>query len=78
MQTSEYQTGLMSSPKRGCVETNTSTNGSAETLKKTMKTLGKDKWDTLKYYVKKRCQYVVFMLEKLDILLLQGNIRYEY
>ena len=60
----------MSRPKRRCAEANTTANGSAETLKKTTKNVGKEEWDYLKDYVKKRRQPMVSMGEKLDILLL--------
>ena len=42
-------------------------NGYAETLKKTTKTVDKEEWYYLKYYVKKRSQPVFSMGEKLDI-----------
>ena len=43
-----------------------------------MDTVGKEEWHYLKDYLKKRRQYVVSMGEKLDILLLHGEIRYEH
>ena len=48
MQTLEAQTGPVSRPKRRCAEANTTSNGFAETPKKTMKTVGKEEWDYLK------------------------------
>ena len=57
----------MSRLKIRYVEAYMTVNGSAETLKKTTKTVDKEEWDYLKYYVKKRSQPVFSMVEKLDI-----------
>ena len=53
-------------------------SASKKTPEKTLKIMDKDEWISLKDYVKKRRQPVVSIGEKLDILLLQGKIRYEH
>ena len=77
MQTSEARTGTMTRPKIRCSEANMTANGSTETQKKTIKTVGKEEWGYLKDYVKKRHQPVLSMGEKLDILLLHSKIQYK-
>ena len=78
MQTLEARIETLSRPKIRCMEANTTANGSEETMKNTMKNVGKEEWDSLKYYAKKRRQSVVLMGEKIDMILLQGKIRYEH
>jgi transposase len=76
--TEEGSGGLHGRPKRRCNESKNDESDNPATPKKKLKTVGPQEMDEIDKYVKTLRPNVVSIAEKLDILMLQGKIRFEH